>query len=101
MAATGFRTIDEEDQHDARVIAHPAADREAREASIVAQTMALLVKGLSQKALVAMSNCFTAISLGTAFWLWQSVLPEPTPNQLIGLGGYAAFILALEVVRRR
>lgn len=99
----GFQMVDETDV-DERVVPHPASAAPAkaeREASMIAQTMALLVSGLSKKALVAISNCFTALSLGTAFWLWQSVLPEPSPNQLIGLGGYAVFILSLEYVRRR
>lgn len=100
----GFQPVEDEDE---TVVPHPAAPRAVerekaeREASLVAQMMAVLTKELSKKALVAISNCFTALSLGTAFWLWLSVLPDPSQNQLAGLAGYAVFVLLLEYVRRR
>ena len=61
----------------------------------------LALKALSQKTIVALSTLFTAAALASAWYLWYSVLPNPTTPQLVGLGGYAAFILALEYVRRR
>jgi hypothetical protein len=59
------------------------------------------LKTLSQRSLVAISNLFTLLLAGSAFVLWRSVLPSPSVLQLVGLGGYAGFVLALEFVRRR
>ena len=63
--------------------------------------LALSLKALSQRALVALSSLFTLLVAASAFWLWLSVLPAPTPLQLVGVGGYAVFVLALEFVRRK
>lgn len=68
----------------------------------VAMDMLLLaIKSLSQRALVAISQMFTLLSTASAFWLWHDVLPNPNTYQLIGLGFYGAFLLLLEIVRRR
>lgn len=56
---------------------------------------------LSQKAIVGLSALFTAGLVASAWALWWSVLPNPSTPQLIGLGGYAVFILLVEVVRRK
>ena len=56
---------------------------------------------LGQKAIVGLSALFTAGLVASAWALWWSVLPNPTGPQLIGLGGYAVFVLLVEVVRRR
>ena len=59
------------------------------------------LKVLSQRAVVALSALFTAALVASAWLLWWSVLPNPTAPQLIGLGGYAVFVLLVEIVRRR
>ncbi len=59
------------------------------------------IKTLSQRALVAVSNSFTILSTASAFLLWYNILPAPNAYQLTGVGMYAAFILLLEVIRRR
>ena len=82
----------------AEVVAHPATDKRAAAATAA---LLLALKALSQRTVIALSTLFTLIGLGTAFWLWMSVLPSPTPNQLIGVAGYAVFLLALEYIRRK
>lgn len=65
------------------------------------QMMDLLIRGFGKNALTILSTLFTLALAGSAFWAWMTVLPEPSPQQLVGLGGYALFVLALEFVRRR
>lgn len=77
----------------------PAAAPKASPADVKALMFAL--KALSQRALVALSACFTGAGLFSAWWLWRSVLPQPTIEQLIGVSLYAVFFLCLEYLRRR
>lgn len=65
------------------------------------QVYDILVRGVSQTALTIVSTLFTLLFAGSAFALWWAALPQPSASQLIGLGMYAAFVLALEYVRRR
>ena len=62
--------------------------------------MLLALKALSQRALIAIADLFTLLTVFSAFWLWHSI-PEPTVFQLIGLGMYALFVLAANVIVRR
>lgn len=59
------------------------------------------LKALSDKALVAVSNLYAMLLAASAFWLWSRVLPSPTMPQLVGLGMYGLFVLAMLLVRRR
>lgn len=65
------------------------------------QMLDLLIKGFGQRALTLLSTLFTLLIAGSVFWAWMTVLPSPSTPQLIGVGGYAVFVLALEFVRRR
>jgi hypothetical protein len=65
------------------------------------QILMLALTALSKRALTAITNLFTLGLVASAWWLWNRVLPDPTPMQLIGLGGYAAFCLLIDIVRRR
>ena len=58
------------------------------------------LKALSQRALVAIAALFTLLTVASAFALWWRVLPDPSVFQLVGLGLYAVFILAIHLVRR-
>ena len=59
------------------------------------------LKALSQRSLVALSACFTLLSVASAFWLWLTILPEPNPSKLVGLALYGVFLLGIEWIRRR
>lgn len=84
------------------VVPHPAAAAQtAKKESAAFDVLMLSLKALSQKTVVALSTCFTGAALLSAWFLWYQVLPSPTPTQLIGVAGYAVFILALEWIRRR
>ena len=64
------------------------------------QMLFMALKALSQRALVALSACFSLITVGSAFALWWRVLPEPSVLQLVGLGLYALFLLSIHILRR-
>lgn len=61
----------------------------------------LALSALSKRALTGISAGFTLCLVASAWWLWDSVLPNPTTPQLIGLGGYALFCVVIDVVRRK
>ena len=58
------------------------------------------LKALSQRALTAVSDLFTLITVGSAFWLW-STIPEPNDRQIASLTIYALFVLAANYLVRR
>jgi len=60
----------------------------------------LALKALSQRALIALDNLFTLLTVFLVFWLWRST-PEPNTYQLVGLGIFAVFVLAANVIVRR
>ena len=82
-----FQVVSETDEQ-------PKSDNSA---SIAAISLAL--KALSQRAIVALGNLFTLFTVFSAFWLWHSI-PEPSVNQLTGLGMYALFVLAANFIVR-
>lgn len=63
--------------------------------------LASSLQALSHRATVALASLFLLLLAGSAFWLWLSIMPSPTVMQLIGVGMYSIFVLALEIVRRR
>lgn len=75
--------------------------RVAEDPNKVAVTMIMLgLKALSQRALTAISDLFTLITVGSAFWLW-STIPAPNDRQIASLTIYALFVLAANVIVRR
>ena len=76
--------------------AEPA--EQASAAHVVMLTIAL--KALSQRALVALADLFTLLTVGSAFWLW-STIPAPNDRQIVALSIYALFVLAANYIVRR
>ena len=68
--------------------------------SAATQALVLALKALSQRALIAVDNLFTLISVCLVFWLFKS-LPAPDTFQLIALGIFSVFVLAANVIVRR
>lgn len=60
----------------------------------------LSLKALSQRALTAISDLFTLATVGSVWWLYQAT-PFPEDKQLISLGSYAVFVLAINIIVRR
>lgn len=62
----------------------------------------LNLKALSQRAAIALADCFSLLTVGSVFWLALAIIPyQPTPLQLAGLGGYALFIGAVNLIVRK
>lgn len=61
----------------------------------------LALKLLGQRTIAALDHALPLLALGTGFWLWLSVMPQPSYPQLGGLALYAAFTLLMLIVTRR
>jgi hypothetical protein len=88
---TRLRTIDDE-------APPPPQDRTTKAATDI---IFIALRALSDRAIVAASTLFTLLGLGSACFLWFQVLPDPSVNQLIGLGLYGVLLAAVEIIRRR
>jgi hypothetical protein len=74
------------------------AVREETERATAAMMLAL--KALSQRAISAVKDIFTLVSVGSAFWLFMSIR-DPNTYQLVELGLFSTFILAANWIVRR
>ena len=63
--------------------------------------LALALRALSQRALVAVASLFTLLTCATVFWLSLEVIPHPDPLQLGVLVFYALFVTAINIIVRR
>ena len=62
--------------------------------------LGMALAALGQRALLALSACFTLLTVGSAFWLWF-LTPTPTDRQIVSLTIYAVFVLAINIIVRR
>lgn len=69
--------------------------------SAAAQAIMVALTALSQRFIVALANLFTLLTVASAFILTWAVLPNPSIQQLVGLGTYYVFILAVLFLRRK
>jgi len=94
-AKRGFAVIGEQDAPE------PPAPDHAALTKLNTEMLLLSLKTLSQRALTAITNLFTLGLVASAWLLWNRILPDPSALQLIGVGGYAVFVLLIEIVRRK
>jgi hypothetical protein len=92
--------ISEEDQLPRRTVP-PPKDTVEDDRKLAENLLNMLFVTFSQRIVSVFSALFLLLALISSFWLWQSIMPNPTALQLIGLGMYAIFILSFEFVRRR
>ena len=71
------------------------------EAQAVWSAVSVGLRLLSQRALVALGHGISIIVVGIAAALWWKVMDNPSTQQLVGLGLYAAFGLAIIGIRGR
>ena len=64
------------------------------------QMMSLALSALGQRAMVALGQCFTLLTVASGFYLWY-LTPEPTDRQIVSLTIYACFVLAINVIVRK
>jgi hypothetical protein len=72
----------------------------AVEQGVAIAMLTIGLKALSQRALIAATDLFTLITVGSAFWLWY-LTPDPNDKQIISLSIYAIFVLAANYIVRR
>jgi hypothetical protein len=89
MTAQPFKVVEEE----------KAAESASEKVGF--ETLRLGLFALSQRTTVALSKLFSLLTAASAFALWWGVLPNPSVLQLVGLGGYAVFILAINLIVRK
>lgn len=75
-----------------------AAQARAQQATAMLLTA---VRALSQRVIVAAEALVDLLLIASAFTLWLLIIAQPTPAQLTGVGGYAVFVLAAVLIRRR
>ena len=90
----GFTKVAEVE--DAQVVQHPSAP--SRSESIALQ---VLLAAIGQKVGAFAHAIFTLLTVGSVWWLWMQTPPDPTVRQIVSLTLYAAFVLALHVIRGR
>lgn len=95
--AKPFQLVGEEEQAQAP----PPPQQPHEDAQRALQILALSLQVVSKRFVTALGNLFTLLCVTSAFVLWWRVLPNPNMDQLVGLGLYATFLLAIEYVRRR
>jgi hypothetical protein len=90
-----FEVVPDEDEQPS----NPAPEGDSSKAVDI---LLLLLKPLSQKTLIALSNLFSLLTVISVFWLCLVIIPNsPTTQQLIGLCGYAVFVIAVNIIVRR
>ena len=92
-----FTIVGEEQAPDNPIPQTPA---QAQDAANAVRLLMLSLRVVSQRFVTALSHLFTAVGLASAWYLWLKILPNPTITQLVGVGLYAGFLLAIEFVRR-
>ena len=73
---------------------------DSKAVAAAASAIGLALKALSQRAVAATKDVFTLLSVGSGFWLWNSI-PNPSTTQIVSLSLYALFILSANVIVRR
>ena len=72
----------------------------AKATSPAAGLLVLALKALSQRALAAITDLFTLLTVASAFWVWCSVL-DPNVLQIVHHSIYGVFVLAANWIVRR
>ena len=63
--------------------------------------LTIALGALTKRTVIALADLFTLATVASAWWLWWSVLPEPTDKQIVSLAIYAVFVLVANVIVRR
>lgn len=95
-----LRTIEETGTFDDEE-ALPATPPQAGADAASLKLLMFAITGLSQRALIALSNLFFVLTAFASLGLWYSVLQDSTVLKLIGASLCSGFVLALEYIREK
>lgn len=102
MSGTARRTFELIDDGPPTASAAQAAPAPAQDqAQAARQLLFTALRALSARAATAITNLFSLFLVGLVAALLWKILDNPTENRLIGVGGFAAFCLLIDIVRRR
>lgn len=76
-------------------------NRQSKDELAARQLLKFALGQLSRRTLVAAAASFTLLGVASVWFLWYTVLPDPTVPKLIGVGMYSVFLLVLELIRKR
>lgn len=79
----------------------PPAAAPPRDVQALTGMLMMALKALSQRTVVALASLVDLALASSVFVLWLLVISQPSTLQLIGLGGYALFVLVALYMRRR
>ena len=71
-----------------------------QEQAVATKMIYMALAALGQRFVVALASCFTALTVAAAFTLWL-LIPDPNTKQLISMGMFAFFVLAINIIVRR
>lgn len=63
------------------------------------QVVGLALRLISERLVAISSGFFPLVALGTGFVLWLKIMASPSVSQLVGLGLYSLFMLALTWIK--
>lgn len=79
----------------------PSAPRETQAQSALTGLLITSLKALSNRALVALGNLYALALAASTFWVYLTILGDPSPAQLVGAGMYSVFTIGCLFLRRR
>jgi hypothetical protein len=89
MAKPAFEVVEDEPQV-------PATESDPSKA------LDVLLAIFSAKTAAALNGFYSLLTVLSVFWISYVIIPNnPSVQQLVGLGGYAAFVIAVNLIVRR
>ena len=74
---------------------------QGRDVQVLTTMLLTALKALSQRTVIALASLVDLALASSVFVLWVLVIAQPSTLQLIGLGGYALFVLLALYMRRK
>jgi hypothetical protein len=65
------------------------------------QLLIVSLRALSQRTLTAISNLYALVLAASTFWVYLTILSNPTPLQLTGAGMYSIFTIGCLFLRKK
>lgn len=78
----------------------PVSHETSRTERVLTDLLLTNLRALSQRTIVALASLVDLMLIASAFALWLRIIASPTTPQLIGVAGYAGFVLISLWLRR-
>lgn len=77
------------------------APAESRADGFATDIIALALKTLSQKSLIALASLFSLLTVASVFWLALTIAANPSVYQIATLAIFAVFVVGINIIVRR